>query len=113
VRDALAARGLPAPGMVVAGVRWQDCGKLDYAWGGAVPVVCLTGDPREYGMDGADAAPAGANVLIIAPATDPGRIRDALGERFHSLTTLAPAELRHGGRPVQVMQVYLGLGFRA
>ncbi len=112
LRDALAARHLPRPGMKLAGVRWQDCGKLDYAWGGRPGVICLTADPRQYGMTGADTAPAGAEVLIVAPRTDPARVAAELGDRFRAIATLPPVTLLHAGRPVEDIPVYLGFGFQ-
>jgi 4-amino-4-deoxy-L-arabinose transferase-like glycosyltransferase len=111
VREQLAARGLPAPGMMVAGVRWQDCGKLDYAWGGAVPVVCLTADARQYAVDGENTAPPGTDVLIVGPRLAPDGIAAALGKRFRTITALPPATVLHDGSPALVVQVYRGEGY--
>ncbi len=42
LRQELAERGLlDRPGLVVAATRWLDAGKIDYALGGRVPVICL------------------------------------------------------------------------
>ena len=105
LRDQMAARGLPSPGMTLAGVRWQDCGKLDYAWHGTVPLVCLTGDARQYGM--ASAPPPG-DVLILAPRTTPERMAAELGGRFRSIETLPPAAVLHAGRAALDVPVYIG-----
>src|SRR5271169_6404814 len=67
LRTELAERGLlDRPGVVVAATRWLDAGKIDYALGGRVPVICLGSDPREYGIIAPVADYAGADVLIVA-----------------------------------------------
>ena len=47
LKDALAARGLLRPGLLVAGLGWQDTGKIDFALGGAATVICLNADARQ------------------------------------------------------------------
>ena len=70
----LASRGLLGrPNLVVAATRWLDAGKIDYALGGRVPVLCLGPDPREYGIIAPLTKYAGSDVLIIAPRTSPAR----------------------------------------
>ncbi len=46
LRAALADR----PGAVVGAMNWRETGKIDYALGGAVPVICLNADRRQYGF---------------------------------------------------------------
>ncbi len=74
LRQELDKRGLlDRPGLVVAATRWLDAGKIDYALGGRVPVICLGSDPREYGIIAPVAEYAGADVLIVAPRCLAGR----------------------------------------
>src|SRR5277367_4155438 len=92
LRTELAERGLlDQPGVVVAATRWLDAGKIDYALGGRVPVICLGSDPREYGIIAPVADYAGADVLIIAPGTSPAAIAARFGRLFDSIDTLTPA----------------------
>src|SRR4029077_12697704 len=35
---------LDKPGLVVAALKWHEAGKIDYALGGRVPVICLGSD---------------------------------------------------------------------
>ncbi len=90
LRADLESRGLLArPGLVVAATRWHDAGKIDYALGGAMPVICLGPDPREYGEIAPVARYSGRDVLIVVPrGTLAGVVR-----RFGSLFELSP-----GGR---------------
>jgi 4-amino-4-deoxy-L-arabinose transferase-like glycosyltransferase len=105
----LAERGLlNRPGLVVAATRWLDAGKIDYALGGRVPVICLGSDPREYGIIAPVGDYAGADVLIVAPGIAPAAIAVRFGELFDSVDTLAPATVLHNGRPVLTLPLYLG-----
>jgi 4-amino-4-deoxy-L-arabinose transferase-like glycosyltransferase len=109
LRQELDRRGLlDRPGMVVAATRWLDAGKIDYALGGRVPVICLGGDAREYGVIAPVADYAGADVLIVAPGISPAAIAARFGKLFDSIDTLAPATVLHNGRPALTLPLYLG-----
>ena len=83
LRQELAERELlDRSGMVVAATRWLDAGKIDYALGGRVAVICLGNDPREYGIIAPVADYAGADVLIVAPGTSPAAIAARFGKLF-------------------------------
>lgn len=105
----LAARGLLGrPGLVVAATRWLDAGKIDYALHGQMPVVCLGADPREYGIIAPLADYTGADVLIVAPRASPAEIDARFGRLFDAINTMAPATLRHAGRPAMTLPLFLG-----
>ncbi len=109
LRADLAARGLlDRPGLVVAATRWLDAGKIDYALGGRLPVVCLGDDPREYGLIAPVARYAGRDVLIVAPKVAPAEIAASYGRLFASIETLAPSSVRHDGRAALPLPLYLG-----
>jgi 4-amino-4-deoxy-L-arabinose transferase-like glycosyltransferase len=109
LRQELAERGLlDRPGTVVAATRWLDAGKIDYALGGQVPVICLGSDPREYGIIAPVGDYAGMDVLIVAPGISPAAIGTRLGRLFDSIDTLAPATVLHDGRPALTLPLYLG-----
>ena len=109
LRTELAERGLlDRPRTVVAATRWLDAGKIDYALGGRVPVICLGSDPREYGIIAPVGDYAGADVLIVAPGISPAAIAARFGKLFDSIDTLAPATVLHDGRPALSLPLYLG-----
>ena len=113
LREDLAQRGLlgpPAP--VIAVLRWQDAGKLDYALAGAARVICLGPDPRQYGVNGATTAAAGADVLIVAPGMDLTQIETRLDGRFAAITALDPLALRHAGRVAAMIPLFRGGFYR-
>ncbi len=114
LRDDLAQRrllGPPPP--VIAVLRWQDAGKLDYALAGAARVICLGPDPRQYGINGATTAAAGTDVLIVAPGMDLARIEAQIGADFATITPLAPLVLRHAGRAAAAIPLFLGKSYHA
>ena len=113
LRDDLDRRGFfDRPGLVVGAVRWLDAGKIDYALGGEVPIVCLGPDPRQYGL----AAPlrdyAGSDVLIAAPHRSLDSIRAEFGSSFDAIEPLAPAWVLHAGRRALEVPLYLGRNLR-
>ncbi len=109
VRTDLAARGLLGkPGLVVAATRWHDAGKIDYALGGLVPVICLGADPREYGLLAGAAEQTGKDVLIVAPRTSLAQVTAQFGTSFDSLEALPAAMVQHAGRPAMVLPLFMG-----
>jgi 4-amino-4-deoxy-L-arabinose transferase-like glycosyltransferase len=113
LRQQLDERGLLArPGTVVAATRWLDAGKIDYALGGRVPVICLGSDPREYGIIAPVGDYVGKDALIVAPGISPAAIATRFGRLFASIDTLAPATVLHDGRPALILPLYLGRRLR-
>ena len=113
LRADLAKRGLlDRPGLVVAATRWLDAGKIDYALGGRVRVLCLGPDPREYGIIAPLADYAGSDVLIIAPHTSAAEIQARFGTLFRSIEVLAPVTVLHAGRPALSLPLFLGRRLR-
>lgn len=109
LRTELAERGLlDRPGLIVAGTRWLDAGKIDYALGGSRPVICLGADPREYGVIAPVARFAGSDVLIVAPHLTLADIATQFGSLFGSIEELAPATLLHAGRPAMTLPLFIG-----
>jgi 4-amino-4-deoxy-L-arabinose transferase-like glycosyltransferase len=113
LRSDLASRGLlDRPGLVVAATRWLDAGKIDYALGGRVRVLCLGPDPREYGIIAPLADYAGSDVLIIAPRTTAAEIQARFGTLFQTIEALPPVTVLHAGRPALSLPLYLGRRLR-
>jgi 4-amino-4-deoxy-L-arabinose transferase-like glycosyltransferase len=113
LRGELAHRDLLGrPGLVVAATRWLDAGKIDYALGGRVRVLCLGPDPREYGVIAPAADYAGSDVLIIAPRVSPSEITARFGDLFLSIEVLPAVTVLHAGRPALTLPLYLGHRFR-
>ena len=109
LRTELAARGfLDRPGLVVATLKWHEAGKVDYALGGRLPVICLGPDPRQYGLVANPNGYAGSDVLIVAPRRSFEQITGEFGTLFDSIEPIAPATVMHAGRPAMELPLYLG-----
>jgi Dolichyl-phosphate-mannose-protein mannosyltransferase len=108
LRQELADRGLlDRPGLVVAATRWSDAGKIDYALGGRVPVICLGPDKHQYGLIAGQDDYAGADVLIIA-RTPLEKIIGQFWFLFDTIEAVAPATVLHAGRPALRLPLFLG-----
>jgi hypothetical protein len=108
LRRDLANRGLlDRPGLVVAAMRWSDAGKIDYALGGQVPVICIGPDARQYGLIAHRDDYAGGDVLIVA-RTSFERIIGQFWFLFDSIDPIAPATVFHAGRPALQLPLFLG-----
>jgi hypothetical protein len=108
LRDDLAARGLLGrPGLVVGATNWRDAGKIAYALGPGVTVIVLNADAREFGFGPTPADAIGRDVLILAPE-HADRVPAAYGAVFASIEALPPAAIRHAGRVIGTVSVFLG-----
>lgn len=111
VEHALEDRGLLSAAPAVASTHWMDAGKLNYAIGRDIPVLCLCADPQQFRYSSDPAKFAGRDILII------GRHRDArhpdalLAGQFSGFRTLAPIILTRNGSPTIEFAVVLGLNF--
>lgn len=104
VRDDLRARGLPRPGLPVAVFNWRDAGKIGYAMGPGVTVICLSPDAREFGF--AAPPPAGADALVLSV----GPMPEAAARWFVSTQPLADTSIRLDGRVLAPVSVMMGYG---
>jgi hypothetical protein len=108
LRPVLTARGLLGPGAVVGAPGWQDAGKVAYALGPDVTVLCLNPDSRQFGFGARPADYDGRDVLIVS--TKPVTLASlaANGSRFAALDELPPVSLGHPARPGQRLLLFLG-----
>ena len=109
LREALVARGLTGrPDLVVAGVDWHDTGKIDYALGGGMTVICLNTDDRQFGLDRPAVTALGKDVLIIVRAEDTERAAVKYAPIFSRIETLPPVTIEHGGGAGLKLSLLLG-----
>jgi hypothetical protein len=99
LRTQLVERGLLERGhRFVGATTWHDAGKIDYALGGAVPVVCLGNDPRQYGLTHPLTAQLGLDAVILDEHMTLESAQQAYGARFDSIEELPPLQVMHAGR---------------
>ena len=114
VASQLAAWGQPAPGVVVAGSRWGEAGKLAYALGPAVEVTSVGEDPRGFRYVRAQEELIGRDVLLVADRR--ARAQEpmvAYAPYFQRIEPLGSVPLVRGGRAELEVSVYLARGLRA
>jgi hypothetical protein len=108
LRDDLAERGfLDRPNLAAAALRWSEAGKIDYALGGGLPVICIGPDARQYGLLARNDDHAGADVLIVTRAPFE-KIFGQYWFLFDSIEPIAPATVLHAGRPALRLNLFLG-----
>jgi 4-amino-4-deoxy-L-arabinose transferase-like glycosyltransferase len=110
----LRARGLWArEGLVVVTTRWHEAAKIDYALHGRMPVLCLSRDPRGYGIVARGEDHLGADALIIGRELSRSSVVAALGSYFASFEQLPPIRITHAGEPVLELSVLIGHSLRS
>jgi 4-amino-4-deoxy-L-arabinose transferase-like glycosyltransferase len=107
--DDLNARGLLPPGTVVAALNWRDAGKIGYALGPDVTMLCLSADARQFGIAHRLTDFAGQHVLVLV--VDP--VPQAVRIWFQSVDGLAPSSVRLDGRVLKTISVLRGDGLRS
>ena len=110
LREDLTARGLLHPGTVVGVPNWRDAGKIAYALGPRVTVLCLNRDARQFGISNPPQHWNGADVLLLI-ADHPDTVVPALSNQFTRIEMLPPSAVTLHGRTLRVVTVALGRGF--
>jgi Dolichyl-phosphate-mannose-protein mannosyltransferase len=112
LRTDLAARGLLTLGTVVGVPDWRDAGKIAYALGPGVTVLCLNRDARQFGLADPPQRFVGQDVLLLIPE-HADRATQALAPVFDGIDALPPAPIRHAGRVLAEVAVLRGHRLRA
>ena len=100
IRTDLEQRGLLKPGTVVGVPNWRDGGKIAYALGPDVTVLCLNADARQFGFAQPPADFVGQDVLLVGLT--------AMGGPFERIEPLPLAAIRHRGRVLASVSVAIG-----
>jgi hypothetical protein len=108
---ALAERDLLTPKTFVAATRWLDAGKLDYVLHGAVPVLCLSDDPRGFGLIRDPRDFIGQDALIVAEKLTIIEARARFGRFFDAIEPLAPIDIFQGNAPAITLQIFRATNF--
>ena len=99
---------LDKPGLVVATLKWHEAGKIDYALGGRIPIICLGPDARQYGLAASSDDYFGADVLIVARHRSFEEIVGQFRYWFDAIEPVAPAMVTHAGRPAMELSLFIG-----
>ena len=108
VRDDLRRRGLLSAGTVVAAVDWRDAGKIGYALGADVIMLCLNPDARQFGFADPPQAFSGRDVLVLV--LDPAGRGIARAKQWFSTTRVLPeTSVRLNERTLRTISVLQGI----
>jgi len=108
---ALDERGWRKADMFVAATRWLDAGKLDHALRGDPPVLCLSDDPRMFGLIRDPADFVGRDALLVAPGLSLEEARARYDRYFSSIEPLEPVEIKAAGAPAIRLAVFRAIRF--
>ena len=113
LRAQLLARGLLAqPGLVVGADNWRDGGKIAYALGPEVTVLCLNRDSRQFGFATDPSRFLGDDVLLLV-LDHPDAVLARLAPLFDRIDALPPATIMLRGRVLATVSVFRGSRLRA
>lgn len=108
---ALEKNGWRKAGMFIAATRWFEAGKLDVALRGGLPVLCLSDDPRGFGLIRDPKDFVGHDALIVGQNLSPAEARARFGKYFDSIEPLAPVDIMAGAEPAIVLDVFRAARF--
>jgi hypothetical protein len=111
LRGELTARGLLHAGSVVAVPNWRDAGKVAYALGPEITVLCLNRDSRQFGFAHPAAGFIGQHMLVVAPEHS-DRVIAELGDAFSAIERLPDAAITHRGDVLRQAGVFEAHHFR-
>ncbi len=111
VREDLRTRGLLPPGAVVAALDWRDAGKIGYALGPDVTVLCLNADSRQLGFAYPVRAFAGQDAIVLSVDPSPRAVDEAKAW-FASVEVLPPVSVVLDGRILRTLTVLRGQSLR-
>jgi Dolichyl-phosphate-mannose-protein mannosyltransferase len=111
-------RGLDSLGVLrgsrtfVAGTSWVQSGKIAYALGPSVPVVCLSADPRGFASVYDQREFEGEDAVIVDRLPARHDVMARYGAYFGQLTPAGRIGIQRDGRTAFDVAVYVGRGFR-
>jgi hypothetical protein len=113
LRPGLDSLGVVAgPRTFVAGTSWVQSGKIAYALGPSIPVVCLSADPRGFGYVYDQRVFEGEDGVIIDRLPARHNVMAMYGPYFAQLAPAGEIGIRRDGRAAFDVAVYVGRGFR-
>jgi hypothetical protein len=113
LRSQLLARDLLSqPRVAVGADNWRDGGKIAYALGAEVTVLCLNRDSRQFGFATDPSRFLGDDVLLLV-LDHPDAVLARLAPLFDRIDALPPATIMLRGRVLATVSVFRGSRLRA
>ena len=109
VRPLFERLGIGSARAFAAAPDWIAAGKLGYALGPSVPVLCLGPAPHHFAYRFDAAAFQGKDALLIERADQ--NARGLFAQAFHDVDSVATLTIYRGARPAFALTVFVGRGF--
>lgn len=106
----LRARGLLTEGTFVAAGYWIPAGKINYALGGRVPVLCLCDEPHHFAFLHDQSHYYGADAILLSRSPDRLAV---LGRRFERVEPLPDIVLMRAGRAAITLKAARGVRLKS
>jgi 4-amino-4-deoxy-L-arabinose transferase-like glycosyltransferase len=110
LRDDLAARALLRPGTIVGVPNWRDAGKIAYALGPDVTVICLNRDARQFRFADPAQRWEGTDVLLLV-VDHADTVMPALRPMFTRIDPLPSSSVSLQGHVLKTVTVAIGISF--
>jgi 4-amino-4-deoxy-L-arabinose transferase-like glycosyltransferase len=98
----LVARGLVPAGGFVATDHWIEAGKVNYALGGRIPVLCLSSDPRSFAFLYDERNYRGKDAVLVARSTYSLKV---MATHFARIEMQPDIVLMRDGQPAVTLKV--------
>jgi 4-amino-4-deoxy-L-arabinose transferase-like glycosyltransferase len=109
LKPELTTRGLLGSDAVVASPIWMTAGKVSYALGPDIPVVCVCGDPQQFRYRYDQRQWSGRDMPVIVPeGAGNQRLWADAAHFFDRLDPLPPITIGRAGRSALVLDVRMG-----
>ncbi len=92
--------------LVVVSPRWYEAGKIDVALKGKAPVLCLSEDPRGYGVNVRAPSFIGRDAVIVASNFPPEAAAGLYGRYFARIAAEPDLTLTRAGKPTLRLNIY-------
>jgi 4-amino-4-deoxy-L-arabinose transferase-like glycosyltransferase len=107
----LRARGVLPPGTVAAAMNWRNAGKIGFALGPEVTMLCLCTDSRQFAFAHPVHEFAGQDVILLLPDPPEAAMQEAR-RWFHTVQALPGTSIRVHGRVLRTVTVLRGEDLR-
>ena len=114
LRRHLERRGLlDRDDLFIVSTHWLEGGKIDYALGGRLPVLVLTGNPKHFAFHHNQTEMIGKDAILVGRRKSMKEIDARYGDYFEALEPLEPVMVTRSGRPEIELVLYYGRRFVA
>lgn len=95
----------------IASSHWIDAGKIDYALGGTLPVLCLSEQPHHFAFRHNQAEYKGKDALLIGRRQVMSNVYTVFGPYFSTIEPVEAVKITRGGMPEIDIAIFYARNF--